>query len=185
LEEELHEQKRLYEQHPFRRSSGDSGFGSVEDSDEALERMKAMHAKDRMSTLIRDDADEELDSQLSTLKSKIGLLESQLQHERERTRNVEEERDEAVKRLAAALNETEGLKSENKALKGQIAQLKNQFEDSLKISASKISVKDRIKERVETERKKEIPTKKKLEHREADRSFIDVVIACSVLILGG
>jgi len=49
LEDELREQKRLYEQHPLRRSSRDSGFGSVEDSDEALERMKSMHARDRMS----------------------------------------------------------------------------------------------------------------------------------------
>ena len=36
----------------FRRSSPDSGFGSVEDSDEALERQKATHAKDRMSTTL-------------------------------------------------------------------------------------------------------------------------------------
>jgi len=49
LEDELREQKGLYEHHPLRRSSRDSGFGSVEGSDEALERMKAMHAKDRMS----------------------------------------------------------------------------------------------------------------------------------------
>jgi len=33
----------------LRRSSRDSGFGSVEDSDEALERQKASHAKERMS----------------------------------------------------------------------------------------------------------------------------------------
>lgn len=35
----------------FRRSSNDSGFGSVGDSDEALERQKALHAKEKMSRL--------------------------------------------------------------------------------------------------------------------------------------
>ena len=60
LENELRRQKSLYEverakaneseTHLYRRSSRDSGFGSVEDSDEALERQKASHAKDRMSS---------------------------------------------------------------------------------------------------------------------------------------
>lgn len=60
LENELRHQKRLYDiertranendHQMFRRSSGDSGFGSVGDPDEALERQKASHAKDRMST---------------------------------------------------------------------------------------------------------------------------------------
>jgi hypothetical protein len=60
LESELRHQKRLYDiertranendHQMFRRSSGDSGFGSVGDPDEALERQKASHAKDRMST---------------------------------------------------------------------------------------------------------------------------------------
>lgn len=52
LETELHQQRTLYdeaENQMLRRSSRDSGFGSVGDSDEALERQKAMHAKERMS----------------------------------------------------------------------------------------------------------------------------------------
>jgi hypothetical protein len=59
LEKKLNQQKALYdmeraranevENQMLRRSSRDSGFGSVEDSDEALERQKASHAKDRMS----------------------------------------------------------------------------------------------------------------------------------------
>ena len=179
LEAELREQRRQYEHHPLRRSSRDSGFGSVEDSDEAVERMKAMNAKDRMSALLlKSYANEELENQLSTLKSKIGLLETQLENERRRTRNVEEERDEAVKRLANALNETEGLKSENKALKAQIASLRKQFEDSLKLSqVPKAKVKDRVRERVEVERLKESAPKKGTDRgtgRAVDGGFIDV-----------
>ena len=59
LEDDLRHQRRLYdieraraneaENQMFRKSSNDSGFGSVGDSDEALERQKASHAKERMS----------------------------------------------------------------------------------------------------------------------------------------
>lgn len=60
LEAELHHQKNLLDiervrfskqdMGMFRRSSGDSGFGSVEDPDEALERVKEIHAKEKIST---------------------------------------------------------------------------------------------------------------------------------------
>jgi hypothetical protein len=56
LEHELRHQNTLFdnavqENYMFRRSSGhDSGFGSVGDSDEALERQKASQAKERMSS---------------------------------------------------------------------------------------------------------------------------------------
>jgi chromosome segregation ATPase len=109
------------------------------------------------------------------LKSKINLLEGQLESQRRRTRSVEEERDEAVKRLAASLNEFEGLKSENKNLKAQIASLRKQFEDSLKpAQVPKPSVKDRVKERVESERKKDSAIKKAPEHRKTEPNFINV-----------
>ena len=59
LEDDLRHQRRLYdieraraneaENQMFRRSSNDSGFGSVGESDEALERQKASNAKERMS----------------------------------------------------------------------------------------------------------------------------------------
>ena len=52
LENELYQQKRSYdevENRMHRVSSRDSGFGSVGDSDEALEQQKAVHAKERMS----------------------------------------------------------------------------------------------------------------------------------------
>lgn len=52
LESELHQQREYYneaESQMLRRSSRDSGFGSVSDSDEAIERQKALHAKERMS----------------------------------------------------------------------------------------------------------------------------------------
>jgi len=58
LETELRHQKRLYdleharankaEGQMMRQSSRDSGFGSVEDSDEAMERQKAVHAREKM-----------------------------------------------------------------------------------------------------------------------------------------
>jgi hypothetical protein len=118
---------------------------------------------------------EELENQLRTLKSKINLLEGQLESQRRRTRSVEEERDEAVKRLAASLNEFEGLKSENKNLKAQIASLRKQFEDSLKpAQVPKPSVKDRVKERVESERKKDSAIEKAPEHRKTEPNFINV-----------
>ena len=63
LENELRHQKVLYEfergrvmdseNQMLRKSSRDSGFGSVEDYDEALERQKASHAKERMSIFRR------------------------------------------------------------------------------------------------------------------------------------
>jgi hypothetical protein len=58
LETELRHQKRFYdlerdrankaESQMLRQSSPDSGFGSVGDSDEALERQKAVHAREKM-----------------------------------------------------------------------------------------------------------------------------------------
>jgi len=55
LENELRHQQRLHDFEKsrgegHRRSSRDSGFGSTGDVDEAIERQKAMHAKDQMST---------------------------------------------------------------------------------------------------------------------------------------
>ena len=52
LENELYHQRKSYdevENRMHRVSSRDSGFGSVGDSDEALEQQKAIHAKERMS----------------------------------------------------------------------------------------------------------------------------------------
>ena len=54
LENELHHQQKVYNHgrakvDNHRRSSGDSGFGSISDPDEAIERQKALYAKDRMS----------------------------------------------------------------------------------------------------------------------------------------
>ena len=64
LENELRRQKSLYEAERakadekenqlYRQSSRDSGFGSVEDPDEVVERQKASHAKDRMSLSIEE-----------------------------------------------------------------------------------------------------------------------------------
>jgi hypothetical protein len=61
LENELRNQHALYEAEKaraddaesqmLRRSSRDSGFGSVGDSDEALERQKALHARQNMSQI--------------------------------------------------------------------------------------------------------------------------------------
>lgn len=63
LETELRHQKRLYdlerdrankaESQMLRQSSTDSGFGSVGDSDEALERQKAVHAREKMRILTK------------------------------------------------------------------------------------------------------------------------------------
>jgi uncharacterized phage infection (PIP) family protein YhgE len=128
-------------------------------------------------------ADEELENQLATLKTKITLLESQLQQERLRTRSVQEERDEAIKALAAALNESEGIKSENKVLKQQIASLRQQFEGNLKGTAQ-VTAKARVIERVESERRKVGVHKRHVERepeRNVAKSFIEVDGGKSIL----
>lgn len=118
-------------------------------------------------------------NQLETLKSKITLLEAQLDSERERTRNLQEERDEAVEGMAIALNETAALKSENRALKAEILKLRSQLQEYAKSSQSKreSTAKERVKERVEAERRKDKSRGKRVEREsdeEANRSFIQV-----------
>lgn len=119
-------------------------------------------------------------SQMATLRSKISLLEAQLKTERDRARNLQDERDEAVKALVAVSEEVDALKSENKALKAEIVNLKRQIHESLKQAQLQkpITVKERIKERVEIERKKEHDQRKRVEREkkeeEGNRSFIQV-----------
>jgi chromosome segregation ATPase len=126
----------------------------------------------------------ELENQLATLKSKITLLEAQLESEREKTRNLAEERDEAVQSLANVLNELESLKSENKALKMEIASLKKQLQENLKGSQAQKTgtAKERIKERVEAERRKE--GKRNRGDGGANQSFIQVSHSKSDLTVG-
>ena len=120
----------------------------------------------------------EFENQLAVLKSKIALLEAQLDSEREKTKNLQEERDEAVRGMANALNELEGIKSENKALKLEIATLKKQYQTNVGLSRSQntATAKERITERVETERKKNKSLRKSKQEgeREGDRTFIQV-----------
>jgi len=120
----------------------------------------------------------EFENQLATLKSKITLLEAQLESEREKTKNLQEERDEAIRGIANALNESEGIKSENKALKQEIATLKNQYQNKVGLSGSKstTTAKERIRERVETERKKDKSRRRSKQESEGegDRTFIQV-----------
>jgi hypothetical protein len=117
---------------------------------------------------------------MATLRSKISSLEAQLKTERDRARNLQDERDEAVKALVAVSEEVDALKSENKALRAEIVHLKRQIHESLKQAQLQkpITVKERIKERVEIERKKEHDQRKRVEREkkeeEANRSFIQV-----------
>jgi predicted translin family RNA/ssDNA-binding protein len=113
---------------------------------------------------------------LHTLRSKIVLLQGQLDHERERSRRLGEERDEAVSSAGRAMNEVEALKSENRALKSEVANLKRQLQEFSK-SRHEPSVKERIKEQVEAERKKDfahrtrVPNEPKIP---VERGFIQV-----------
>lgn len=112
------------------------------------------------------------------LKSKISLLEAQLISERERTKRLQEERDEAVRATAQAINESEGIKSENRALKAEIANLRKQFQENSKpVQTQKpTTAKERIKERVDAERRKDHAHKGRGQ-RDAegvDRRFIQV-----------
>ena len=101
-----------------------------------------------------------------------------MEHERQRTKNVQEERDESVKVLASALNESEGVKSENKVLKQQIMNLKRQFDENLK--PVKVTARERVKERVESERRRgSVYNTKRVDHepeRVSEKTFIDVFI---------
>lgn len=110
------------------------------------------------------------------LKSKIALLEAQLASERERTKRLEEERDEAVRATAQAINESEGIKSENRALKAEIANLKKQFQENTKPKQTQkpTTARERIKERVDAERRKTHAPKGRGERDAGDRNFIQV-----------
>ena len=162
----------------FRRSSADSGFGSVGDPDEALEREKEIHAKEKISILsIKEKRlKEELENQLHTLRSKIVLLEGRLDIERERARRLEQERDEAVSSAGRAMNEVEALKSENRALKAEIANLKRHVQEASR-NQHQVSVKERIKEQVDAERKKDLTHRTRVQDEKkisAERSFVQV-----------
>lgn len=121
------------------------------------------------------------------MKSKISLIEAQLASERERAKRLQEERDEAVKATVQAINESEGIKSENRALKAEIASLRKQFQEKTKITQmpKPTTAKERIKERVEVERRKENAQKRRLRHDSdgaGDRSFIQVFTDINVLM---
>lgn len=113
------------------------------------------------------------------LKSKISLLEAQLVSERERTKRLQEERDEAVRATAQAINESERIKSENRALKSEIASLRKRFQENTKPVQSQkpTTARERIKERVDAERRKTHAQKGRGQRDAevaADRSFIQV-----------
>lgn len=104
------------------------------------------------------------------------LLEGQLDLERERERRLQEERDEAVASAGKAMNEVEALKSENRALKTEVANLKRQLQAASKIQHQP-SVKERIKEQVNVERKKDLAHRTHIQAENknpTDRSFIQV-----------
>jgi hypothetical protein len=197
LETELRHQKRLYdleqtrankaESQMLRQSSRDSGFGSVGDSDEALERQKSVHAREKISNLSNnDDLTVDFEHQLETLKSRIILLETLIETERERTRNLEEERDIAIKDMVRAQNEAHGMKSENKALKTEVANLRKQLHNTNDVPTHKASTaKERVRELVEAERKKDQSHKSRAQRdTEVEReSFIHVSICVTELIL--
>ena len=171
----------------LRQSSRDSGFGSVGDSDEALERQKSVHAREKISNLSNnDDLTIDFEHQLETLKSRIILLETLIETERERTRNLEEERDIAIKDMVRAQNEAHGMKSENKALKTEVANLRKQLHYTNNVPTHKVSTaKERVKELVEVERKKDQSHKSRAQRdTEVEReSFIQVSIRVTELIL--
>jgi len=90
---------------------------------------------------------------LSVLKSKINLLEEQLKLERERTRNLQEERDEAIQTAVKAMEECEGVKWENKTLKVEMERLRQYGQDTKRVQQEKPTVKERIHKRLDAERK--------------------------------
>ena len=132
-----------------------------------------------------DDLTAEFEHQLETLKSKITLLETLIETERERTRNLEEERDVAIKDMVRAQNEAHGIKSENKALKTEVANLRKQLHNTNNVPAPKTSTaKERVKELVEAERKRDQSHKSHAQRdpRVERESFIRVSIRLTELI---
>ena len=118
-----------------------------------------------------------LESQLETLKSKITLIERQLASERERIRNLQEERDEAVRAAATAVAESEGMKYENNALKLEISNLRKRPQAKPVHSQRNMTVKDRVGERVDAEKKILSSQKGRIEREhemDKDRGFIHV-----------
>ena len=74
------------------------------------------------------------------------------------------------------MNEVEVLKSENRTLKAEIANLKRQVQGALK-NQHQVSVKERIKEQVEVERKKDLAHRTRVQDEtkiSAERSFVRV-----------
>jgi hypothetical protein len=120
----------------------------------------------------------EFENQLAVLKSKITLLEGQLEAERAKTKNLQEERDEAIRGMASALNESEGIKSENKALKLEIVALRRQYQTNVQLPHPQgtTAAKERVKDRVEAERKKDKSRAvgKREGEGDGDHSFIQV-----------
>lgn len=107
------------------------------------------------------------------LKTKIQFLEAQLSSERQSTRKLQEELDEAVRATLKAVKDSDALKSENRALKAEIANLRKQLLDNLKPAPTITTAKERVKERVDAERRKD-HARKGREPDTADRSFIQV-----------
>ena len=121
---------------------------------------------------------------MATLRSKITLLEAQLESERAKARNLQEERDEAVKAMGAYSEELDNLKSDNKALRAEIVNLKRQIHETLKQTQTHTqkqkpttTAKERVKEQIEAERKREHAHKARVDREKEDegnRSFIRV-----------
>ena len=138
-----------------------------------------------------DDLTIEFEHQLETLKAKITLLENLIETEGERTRNLEEERDLAIKDMVRAQNEALGMKSENKALKTEVANLRKQLQNSNNVPAPKLSApklstaKERVKELAEAERKRDQSRRPRAQRdTEVERaSFIQVSIYLTDLTL--
>jgi len=91
---------------------------------------------------------------MEALKSRIAMLEAQLETEQTRTRSLQEERDAAVEALVTATHESDGLRIENNALKEEIAILKSQYQSASRttLRTTHKNAKERIKEQVEAEK---------------------------------
>jgi regulator of replication initiation timing len=114
------------------------------------------------------------------LKSKISFLEAQLLTEREARRKLQEDLNEAVKATFKAINESDALKSENRALKVEIANLRKQLQESVKPAQPQkaTTAKERVKERVDAEKRKHDVWKGRVQNDSdatGDRSFIKVL----------
>ncbi|BFZ63109.1 hypothetical protein YB2330_004229 [Saitoella coloradoensis] len=170
LEEELRHVRGLYYAEQKRAQAAE------EESRLRLQRTDSgVHSNTDHAEILARERDERrrVEINVRSFEAKITSLERQLDADRILAKNLEEERDEAVRALAGALDDAEKLKVENERLRAEVDKLRRSVKESQERSA-----KERIHDRVERERKAKLQARQvQIEVVEDDdddvESFVD------------